>query len=208
MRLHSYSSFLSITASPGQHLFIMSGHMHMTMYFRRPIIFPTFNSMPNSSFWLYCNIKTYSPFLFLLTTFIYHTWTAQTYAHSFAVHILIDLTLSIVCPCPTPLISDLLIQTKYRTSASGRRRLIHENSKNLRRRPTSAAHDCIKSLNVGPAMTYVSHGWSLCAPFKSWWEKGWKVLRIDIIHAWTITSFGGGLLCSVTCSKLGLMLIL
>ena len=50
------------------------------------------------------------------------------------------------------------MKTKYRTSAFGQRRLIHENSKNLRHRPTSAVHDCIKSLTVGPAMTYVSHG--------------------------------------------------
>ena len=29
-------------------------------------------------------------------------------------------------------------------------------------------------------------------PTESWWEKDWKVLRIDVIHAWTIRSPEGG----------------
>ena len=52
--------------------------------------------------------------------------------------------------------SDILLQLS-------RRRLTHEYSKNLWRRPTSAAHEFWKTLGVGWPMTDVSHGRSMAA---------------------------------------------
>ena len=57
------------------------------------------------------------------------------------------------------LICDLMSDILLRFS---RHRVTHENSENLRRRPTSAVHDRWKNLRIGWPMTYVSHSWSLC----------------------------------------------
>ena len=96
------SSSLSITSSSPttfiHHVRKAQKYTHMTMYFRRPIIFLTMHTFQLLIILQYLNIYS---ILISLTKFIYHAQTAQTYAHSFAVYILIDLIRSILCPCPT-----------------------------------------------------------------------------------------------------------